>query len=82
MASFSVVVTIVPSKSGKTETSNGKPFRVVQPDNGGKFCIFPKSGDAKAAKLVASLPEAGEVAIHNVGLFENIIVYGNSVVGS
>ena len=30
MASFSVVVTLVPSKSGKTETNAGKPYRVAQ----------------------------------------------------
>lgn len=82
MASFSVVVTLVPSKSGKTETSTGKPYRVVSPAHGGKFCLFPKNGDAKAAKLVAALPTEGEVALTNVGLHEGIIVYGDTVVGS
>jgi hypothetical protein len=78
---FSVVVTLVPSKSGKTETSNGKPYRVAKPNNGGSFCIFPKTGDAKAAKIVAALPTSGNVTLQNVGLYEGIIVYGDSVVG-
>jgi hypothetical protein len=82
MANFSVVVTLVPSKNGKTETNAGKPYRVAQPNNGGKFCVFPKTDDAKAYKIVAALPIEGEVALDNVGLYENIIVYGNTVVRS
>ena len=82
MASFSVVVTLVPSKSGKTETNAGKPYRVAQPANGGKFCVFPKTGDAKAAKIVAALPTEGDVALENVGLYEGIIVYSDTVVAS
>ncbi len=83
--SVTISVTLVATDRAtekKFKTSNGKPYRVVQPSNGGAFCVFPKVGDTKAAKLVAALPKEGSVVLGNVGLHEGVIVYGDSTVAT
>lgn len=85
MASVTVSVTLVATERAASKeftTSSGKPYRVVQPDNGGSFCIFPKAGDDAAAKIVAALPKEGAVVLGNVGLHEGVLVYGDSTVAT
>jgi hypothetical protein len=64
-----------------SKTTKGKPYAASAASKGGNFCIFPKVGDEKAAKLVAGL-EAGKFAtLENVAIYNGgVIVYGDTVV--
>lgn len=76
MASLSATLMVI----RKDVASNKKPYAVVDPDNGGSFCIWPKVGDQAASKIVESLPVGKLITLDNVGLFNGLTVYGNTKV--